>query len=515
MIQRLGILLTVICVFFFASCSTEDEIEQFKLSTSTLPVEGGTISPTQDNFDSGEEIELTATPSKGYQFKNWSGDITGSFNPYILRITSDMKISAIFEKQDDDNDGVDNEVDMCSDTPLGQTVDDNGCSDGQLDADEDGVNDNTDECPNTSKGEAVDEKGCSESQNDSDGDGITNNIDQCSDTSDGETTDAQGCSDSQKDSDDDGVTDCLDQCPDTPKEDSVDSEGCTIVQLTYVPDDAFEQYLIDQGYDDVLDDYVITDNIKTVQQVGLGDSPDGFSYRVSDLTGLEDFESLTKLQIENAQLAIFEIEKYESLLHLSFFRSTLESPLLINNSNLISLGIDIIAPEAIIINNEKLKNIRVFDFAKFMNLEISNNPSIEDLQTTLEDLTVENLIVSNNRSLKNFFCVFCRIDNVSFSNNNNLMSISLDVNTDLVKTYEVINNQNLINLNLSGFTNLSTLNLENSSLIALDVSENNALTTLNAVGSPLSCIEVNQNQLDNIPVGWSKDQDDIYSLDCP
>ena len=34
--------------------------------------------------------------------------------------------------------------------------------------------------------------------------------------------------------------------------------------LTYVPDDGFEQYLIDSGYDDILDDYVLTNNINSI-----------------------------------------------------------------------------------------------------------------------------------------------------------------------------------------------------------------------------------------------------------
>ena len=34
-------------------------------------------------------------------------------------------------------------------------------------------------------------------------------------------------------------------------------------QLTYIPNDVFEQYLINAGYDDVLDDYVLTSNINT------------------------------------------------------------------------------------------------------------------------------------------------------------------------------------------------------------------------------------------------------------
>ena len=53
-------------------------------------------------------------------------------------------------------------------------------------------------------------------------------------------------------------------------------------QLTYVPDDNFEQKLINLGYDDVLDDYVITANINTVEELDVNDE------NISDLTGIED-----------------------------------------------------------------------------------------------------------------------------------------------------------------------------------------------------------------------------------
>ena len=40
-------------------------------------------------------------------------------------------------------------------------------------------------------------------------------------------------------------------------------------QLTYVPDDNFEQALINLGYDNVLDDYVTTSNINTVTYLSV------------------------------------------------------------------------------------------------------------------------------------------------------------------------------------------------------------------------------------------------------
>lgn len=98
------------------------------------------------------------------------------------------------------------------------------------DADGDGIEDNADLCPNTPAGETVDSNGCSDSQKDSDSDGVTDNADVCPDTPSGEPVDGDGCSDSQKDSDNDGVSDDADLCPDTPAGETVNSDGCSASQ---------------------------------------------------------------------------------------------------------------------------------------------------------------------------------------------------------------------------------------------------------------------------------------------
>ncbi|WP_456378683.1 PA domain-containing protein, partial [Lutibacter sp.] len=61
---------------------------------------------------------------------------------------------------DDDNDGIINGLDLCANTPVGEVVDADGCSNGQLDDDEDGIMNNIDECDNTPAGSVVDEVGC-------------------------------------------------------------------------------------------------------------------------------------------------------------------------------------------------------------------------------------------------------------------------------------------------------------------------------------------------------------------
>ena len=70
----------------------------------------------------------------------------------------------------------------------------------------------------------------------------------------------------------------------------------TLAQQTYVPDDDFEQHLINEGYDNVLDDYVQTSAIDTVSELYLG----FFISNISDLTGLEDFSALKTLYISES-----------------------------------------------------------------------------------------------------------------------------------------------------------------------------------------------------------------------
>ena len=134
-------------------------------------------------------------------------------------------------QKDDDGDGVANDADQCANSPAGETVDANGCAPSQKDTDGDGLNDKEDHCPNTPAGETVDQYGCSANQNDGDGDGVLNADDQCPNTPAGETVDANGCSDSQKDTDGDGVNDADDHCANTPAGETVDVHGCSPSQL--------------------------------------------------------------------------------------------------------------------------------------------------------------------------------------------------------------------------------------------------------------------------------------------
>ena len=64
--------------------------------------------------------------------------------------------------QDSDNDGINDNVDNCANTPTGAEVDAQGCEiqTAPTDTDNDGIADDIDSCPNTPAGAEVDAQGC-------------------------------------------------------------------------------------------------------------------------------------------------------------------------------------------------------------------------------------------------------------------------------------------------------------------------------------------------------------------
>ncbi|NOY47680.1 MAG: T9SS type A sorting domain-containing protein [Chlorobi bacterium] len=83
-----------------------------------------------------------------------------------------------------------------------------------------------------------------------------------------------------------------------------DNAGCQYYKdHTYVPDDNFEQALIDQGYDDVLDNYVLTSDINYIGFLDVSGK------NISSLEGIQGFMELSTLVCSNNNLTYLDISK--------------------------------------------------------------------------------------------------------------------------------------------------------------------------------------------------------------
>tara|TARA_A100001011_G_scaffold396323_1_gene493864 strand:- start:852 stop:1637 length:786 start_codon:yes stop_codon:yes gene_type:complete len=127
--------------------------------------------------------------------------------------------------------------------------------------------------------------------------------------------------------------------------------------LTYVPDDNFEQALIDAGLDDILDNYVLTSNISNIQNVSISGGLDPSIWfqeeqwpswdavqndaivvgEITDLTGIEGFSALTVLSIYNTNLSSLDVSSNINLMYLYCNNNQLTSIDISQNINLTDL----------------------------------------------------------------------------------------------------------------------------------------------------------------------------------
>ena len=158
-------------VLFLISCSKEEptppEPTKYTLTLNKNIEEGGrvltnpTSGPDQTNqqFEEGTILEVSSIPYDGYEFEKWTGSIESSDRTIELIMDSNKSLTGNFQSNDFDKDGIVNDQDSCPETPSGETVDDNGCSNSQKDSDGDGINDDIDQDNSTREGVPVDENG--------------------------------------------------------------------------------------------------------------------------------------------------------------------------------------------------------------------------------------------------------------------------------------------------------------------------------------------------------------------
>jgi len=121
------IFLLIPILFLVLGCTKDDDPENFILSVTITPEDGGSVSPDGGAFLEGTVVTLTATPSEGYIFKEWMGGLTSTENPVSVSMESDMNVTLVFISIDGDADGVFDDVDICPNTPEGMEVNEQGC----------------------------------------------------------------------------------------------------------------------------------------------------------------------------------------------------------------------------------------------------------------------------------------------------------------------------------------------------------------------------------------------------
>jgi hypothetical protein len=248
---------------------------------------------------------------------------------------------------------------------------------------------------------------------------------------------------------------------------------------TYIPDDNFEQALIDLGYDDELDDYVLTDNIVDIEEI---------NYLHGGIESLEGIQNFTNLK----RLILFNYPDFVTVNYADLQQRIDDG--LKNNIQFADLT-----------NNKKLVYV-----------SLSRNIALESIN--IDGLTELIGLVLNG----------CQ----------NLSSIDLSTNTKLEWLNLGFNNK-ITEIDLTNLLELGRLHLRaKGNLNSLDISNNSKIVDLDTQYTNLECIKVSDYQIQNqinsnsidgessftvwfsdisgqtFDVNWEKDSDTTYSLDC-
>ena len=207
-------------------------------------------------------------------------------------------------------------------------------------------------------------------------------------------------------------------------------------QYTSIPDQNFEQKLINLGYDNIIDGQVLTANISGVTSLTL-------ISLITDLTGIEDFIALTYLDCQYNQLTSLDLSQNTALTTLNFN------------------------------NNNQLTNLDLSQNTALTTLNFNNNNQLTSLD------------LSQNILLDTLLCY----------NNQLLASLDLSQNTALTFLYLIGTGINY--LNLSQNTALSQLYIGGNWMTSLDLSQNTALTYLYS-GNNISCLNLKNGNNNNI-----------------
>lgn len=277
---------------------------------------------------------------------------------------------------------------------------------------------------------------------------------------------------------------------------------------TTVPDDNFENYLethdadgnvVTVGNATSMGNGIANDNIVYTSRIESVEELDIDNLSIADLTGIEGFIGLKKLDCHDNTIASLNLSQNVALEELNCYRMGLQNLDITQNVNLKIIQCfrnDLTTID--FTNNTALTRIDIFQ-NQLTTLDISQNTALTSIgcgRNLLADLNL-----SNNTELQNLSCHGNQLSSLDLSNNPKLTDVScyennltsLDVtNLLLLENLDCVDND-LTSLDLSQNQELQYLQVYENLLTSLDVSKNIKLIELYAESNNINSLDVSQN----------------------
>lgn len=310
------------------------------------------------------------------------------------------------------------------------------------------------------------------------------------------------------------------------------SLDCTI--YTLLPDSKFEDRLIALGIDqDGKNGKVATESIASLTYLNVAFSS------ITDLTGIQDFKSLTDLHCYDNQITTLDVSKNTALTYLGCGTNKLTSIDISKNTALTSFGCDFNKITALDVSANVNLTFISCRYNQLTSLDISKNVAVTSLNCSGNKLTSLNLkngkntLITNDKITLNYNpdlkCIL--VDDVAYADTNwsskkdatanfntdctlytlipdsnfedKLIALGIDTdgkngkvitaNVSSLTSLEIYNS-NIANMSgIEDFVSLTNLDCSGNALTALDVSKNTALTYLNCSTNSITALDVSKN----------------------
>ncbi|MCI9844570.1 leucine-rich repeat domain-containing protein [Flavobacterium pectinovorum] len=270
-------------------------------------------------------------------------------------------------------------------------------------------------------------------------------------------------------------------------------------QYTLIPDENFEQKLIDLGYDSgITDGQVLTNNVNQILSLDVSSS------FISNLTGIQDFAALKMLICSENQLTNLDVTQNKALTYINSYNNKISSLDVSQNTALTYLNCNLNRLTTLDVTKNTALTTLFCELNQLTSLDVTPNIALKKLHLFGNQLTSLNII--NNTALDDLQCNFNKLTNLDVSQNTNLVSLICSANK--LKSLNVSQNVALTKLDCSQ-NELLSLNLKNG--------KNTLLANANVdfkYNQNLSCIEVDDVTYSNTNWSNKKEANASYSTTC-
>lgn len=276
-----------------------------------------------------------------------------------------------------------------------------------------------------------------------------------------------------------------------------------LAQSVYVPDDNFEQALIDLGFDDFLDDFVTVESVDTITFLILDHR------EISSLEGIAAFTNLVTFGCAFNNLTTLDLSSNIQLKVLDCGDNVLTDLNLSENIYLEKLFCDRNTLTSLNLSNNPNLNKLACSSNLLTTLDLSANPLL--YYVDLPNNSVTNLDLSSLPLLKHLNC-----------NSNGIETIDLSDNIHL-EWLECMNNE-LLELNVTNCPDLDFFNCGYNPFTELDLTNNNALVMFFCNYTQVVSLNLDENvnlqrvhmrdgQLEHLSIKNGNNTDIMYAYD--